>query len=208
MLERDPEQAPEDEHAESYAGYDADRATGDHRAAGGIARDRDTVEEEHRFRAFAQHRDRDHHEHHGHRARAAHHVLAHLLRVRRELAPVDGHPDVVPGEHRDGDAEDRGVEELLPHAFRELADLLRAKRDEDRTDQSRGEATDDVADAARDAGSRRRNDADDERGLEDFAEDDERGAEHIVYLATMTPLAVFSLNSPANLYSPAFNGPT
>ena len=42
-----------------------------------------------------------------------------------------------------------------------------------------------------------------------LAKDDERSAEHLgPHFATITPLAVFSLNSPTNGYSPALRGPT
>src|SRR5262249_42443590 len=130
------------------------------------------------------------------------------LSVGRELAPVHGHPYVVPREHHDGDAEDGGVEELLAHALGELADLLGAEGDEDRACKAGGKPAHDVARAPRNSIRRGSDDAHDQRGFEDFAENDERGSEHGGYLATTTPLAVFSLNSPTNLYSPALSGPT
>src|SRR5438132_192045 len=125
----------------------------------------------------------------------------------RKRAPVHRHPDVVPREHHHGDAEDRRVEELLAHALRKLRDRLRAARDDERADDAEREAAEDEAAPSGDPARRRAHDADDERGLEDFAEDDERGAEH-GYFATTTPFAVFSLYSPTNLYSPALRGPT
>ena len=47
-------------------------------------------------------------------------------------APCERHPEVVPGEHHDGDAEHRGVEELLAHAARHLRDAVGAERDDAR----------------------------------------------------------------------------
>ena len=50
--------------------------------------------------------------------------------------------------------------------------------------------------AAGDAARGGEHDADDEARLDDLAEDDDEGAEHLPYSTTTAPWAVASLNSP------------
>src|SRR6185295_9038183 len=78
--------------------------------------------------------------------------------------------------------------------------------DHQRAGEPEREARGDPASTPGDSARGRGHDADDEGGREDLAEYDDRSAEH-GYFATITPLAVFSLNSPTNLYSPGLSGP-
>ena len=115
---RNRHQAEIGDRAHGDAGDEAEQRTDQEIARGRAASGGKTIEEQRDLRALAHHRDGDDDRQRDERARAAAHLLAELARLGRELAPVARHPDVVPGEHADGEAEDRGVEQLLADAVR------------------------------------------------------------------------------------------
>ena len=138
----------------------------------------DPVQEEHGLRAFAQHREPDDDQQHRAFAPAVADRAADAARVGGERRAVRRHPQVVPGEHDDGDAQHRRVEEFLADAARQFGDALGAERDDAGAGEPGDDARREPAVAAGHGARRGGDDADDQRGLEDFAEDDDGGGEH------------------------------
>ena len=85
---------------------------------------------------------------------------------------------IVPGEHDDSDEQDGGVEQLLASAFEQGAELTGEGRDHGRASNAAKHAIGDPEAAACDTLGRGEHDADDQSGLNDFAEDDEERCKH------------------------------
>ena len=100
---------------------------------------------------------------------------AHLL---GDLAAVPRHPGVVPHQHDHGDAEHAGIEQFLAGAFEGLRDRAGEDGDQAGAEQAAEDAETDPAPAGGHAARRRHHDADDQAGFDDFAKDDDKGAEH------------------------------
>ena len=83
------------------------------------------------------------------------------------------HPDVVPAQHRDGGEQNASVEDLLPNAFHRLGDLVCEQGDQQGADQSAADAEREPPVAPRDHSCRRRDDRQNERGLQNFSENDQ-----------------------------------
>ena len=94
--------------------------------------------------------------------RAGPHRLADPLDVGGELAAMARHPDVVPGQHHDGDEEDRGVEDFLADPRQGLADRARKGGHERRADHAGQDARRDREPAAGEPFRHRQHDADDQ----------------------------------------------
>ena len=162
--ERRPDREPE--HA-------ADEKRGPRRAAG-----EDAVEEQHDFRALAQHRKSYHHDERGHRPLARAHRRTDRGHLGCHLAAVARHPDRVPHQHHHGGAEHAGVEQFLARTFERVGDGLGEQGDDAGTERAEEHAGRNPVSAAADAAGRSQHDADDQTGLDHFAEDDDERAEH------------------------------
>ena len=161
----------------------------------------DAVEEEHGLGAFAQHGEPDDDQQHRAFAAAVADRVADAARLGGERGAVRGHPQVVPGEHDDGDAEHRGVEELLTHAARHRRDAVGAERDERRAREARGDPAGEPAVApgiARVAAATMPTMSAASSTSRKTMTAVANMAARARYLATMTPFAVFSLYSPTN----------
>ena len=97
----------------------------------------DAVEEEDDLRSFAKHGDAADNGERGERALARGDGLADLADLGCEFAPVPRHPGVVPGEHADGEDQDRSVQEFLPGALEGVGDGAGEERDDGRANRAR-----------------------------------------------------------------------
>ncbi len=106
------------------------------------------------------------------------------------------HPDVVGDEHDDRDEQNRGVEDFLAHPRHRLGERARERGHEARAHDARRDAEPDHDAAAAHALGDREHDADDEARFDDFAKDDDQGAEHggslACYWTTRKPSVVAS----------------
>ena len=139
----------------------------------------DAVEEEHDFRAFAQNGDADDERHGEEGAAAEGDVAAHGLHFAGHLAAVAGHPDLVPAQHEDGGDQDAGVEDLLAGAVEGVLEGAGEQSEDGGAEDARADAACQPDGAAGDPLGCRHDDADDEAGFEDFAEDDDQACEHV-----------------------------
>jgi hypothetical protein len=93
---------------------------------------------------------------------------------------VARHPDIVPDQHHDRDREDSGVEQFLAYALEGVGDGVDESADQAGAHDADRDARPDIAAASRDAARHRHRDADNDAGLDDFAEDDDQCAEHAI----------------------------
>ena len=175
---RDRRQAEIGERGHADARDEPEQRADDEFAGGGSSGRDQAVHEERNLRAFAHHRDGADHSEREDRLRARPHRFADPLDVGCELAAMARHPDVVPGQHHDGDDEDRGVEDFLADPRQGFADRAGKGGHERRADQPRQDARPDGEPAARKPPRYREHDADDQPGLDDLAKDDDERAEH------------------------------
>ena len=112
---------------------------------------------------------------------------------------MPAHPDIVPAEHADRGKEDARVEQLLTHAFGGRGDRRGEDRHQRSAEHPRRDAARDPQSAPRRAAARRHDDADDQRGFEYLAEDDDCGRQHrdAPYLTMRRPV-VARLKSSKN----------
>ena len=96
-----------------------------------------------------------------------------------------GHPDIMPGEHRDRDAEDQSVEQLLPHAGKSFRHFSDEDRDKARADEAPKDSARDPLAAAGHSFRRRHHDADDNSGFDDFAKNNDQGGKHVLFLSSL-----------------------
>jgi len=174
---REVEQAEIEREAERRARDHASRAA-DQKSRRADAAARDAIEKEHDLGTLAQHGHADDDRHRIERPRADRHVMTDRLHLGGEFAAVAVHPDIVPAEHRHGDEENAGVEDFLAGAFERARDRAREARDQRRAGEARDDAEHEPARASRNALGRRRDDAQNERGFDDFAENDDQRGEH------------------------------
>ena len=138
----------------------------------------DAVEEQHDLRPLAHHRDGDDGGQSGERSLAEPHRLADFAQFGGHGAGVVRHPQDVPAQHDDGEAQDRGGEHLLAGAFERVGQRGGEGGHQAGAGGARGDAAGDPASAAGDALGRGQDDADDQAGLHGFAEDDDQADEH------------------------------
>src|SRR5215470_15046139 len=115
------------------------------------------------------------------------------------------HPDIVPGQHDHSEAQNRCVEQLLPHAFEQLRQGAREGGNETSCQAAREDTAGDPTIAIFDRARDREHDADDQAGFEDLAKDDDERREHEPepHSTTSAPRA-FSLKSSKNSWRPGF----
>ncbi len=193
VTRRDDHEAAIERPADRHAAREPERAAGPELRGIGAA-GRDAIEEEHDLGTLAQHREADDHEQHGQRSGAAGDVAADGRHLAREVGAVALHPDVVPAEHRRRRQQDTGVEHLLAEALERGGDPFGEAGDDERADDAERDAAGDPGAPARHGARRGEHDPDEERRLENLAQDDDRGCDHGT--ASSQPRAVFALNSP------------
>ncbi len=88
------------------------------------------------------------------------------------------HPDIVPGQHQYGEAENEGIEHFLAAAAEQIRQSGREQRHHAGAEDAGGDAARDPQGAAGDARGHGHDDADNQAGLEDFAEYDQQGGQH------------------------------
>ncbi len=142
-----------------------------------VGRD-DAVQEQRDLAAFAQDGDADHHGQRQQRLGAVRNGLADRAHFPGDFPAVMRHPDIVPGQHDHGDAEDCRVEQLLSHAREQLRQGTGERRDEAGRKRARQHPAADPAIAMRHRAGHREHDADDQSGFEYFAEHDDEGGQH------------------------------
>lgn len=108
------------------------------------------------------------------------------------------HPDIVPGQHHHGDAQNGCVEQLLPHARKKLRERARERRDDAGGKHARQHPAADPAIAIGNRAGHREHDADDQAGFEDLAKDDDECCQHGPAYCTTTAPRAFSLYSSKN----------
>ena len=140
------------------------------------------VEKQHDLAAFAQHGDADHDGQRQQRFRALDDGLPGRAQFAGEFGAVARHPDIVPGEHHDGERQDRGVEHFLPHAGEQVRQGAGKGRDHAGRENAGEHAAGDPLIAMRHRARDREHDADDQAGLEDFTEYDDQCGNHGVFL--------------------------
>ena len=152
----------------------------------------DAVEKQRDLAAFAQDGNADHHGQRQQRLAAVHDGLAGRAQFAGHFPAVMRHPDIVPGQHHHGDAQNGGVEQLLPHARKELRQRAGKGCDDAGRKRARQHPAADPAIAVRDRAGDREHDADDQSGFEHLAEDDDEGGEHGIstYCTVRAPRAL------------------
>jgi len=88
----------------------------------------------------------------------------------------------VPGQHHDCEGEDQSVEQLLPHPGEQVRQRAGKGRDDAGEENPRQHAAADPLIAMRHRARDREHDADDQAGLEDFAENDDQCGNHGAFL--------------------------
>lgn len=88
------------------------------------------------------------------------------------------HPYIVPAEHDHGNAQDYGIEHLLADAGHGVREGTGEHSEQAGAGGTAADAEGDPAGAAGHAPGRGQDDANDQAGLEDFAEDDEQAGQH------------------------------
>ncbi len=91
------------------------------------------------------------------------------------------HPDVVPHQHDDGDAEHAGIEQLLARALECVGDDAGKHRDDAGAEDAAADTDRYPTAATGDAARCRHHDADDEAGFNHFAKDNDECAEHDLF---------------------------
>jgi hypothetical protein len=188
----------------------AEGPPGEQRAGAQTTSCGDAIKEQHGLRAFAQHGQADNHRQHIKRPSPGDHRVANLSSGRGQFAPVARHPDVVPAEHSDREEQNHRVQQFLTDPGGGRGDLGGEQGYEAGADDASRQTGRDPEPAARCAGARCQDDADDQRGLEYLTKYDNGCPEHrdrLPYFTTMWPRAVFGLKSPKNSYFPGFSGP-
>jgi hypothetical protein len=138
----------------------------------------DNPERSVRLRAFAQDRQPYGKRERPERLRTAANVMAEPRRVGCEIAPVTGHPHIVPAEHQRSGEQDRGLEQLLAHALGHRTDRTGSGGDTERPQHADNDPPANPKSTLRCATARRHDNADDQRRFEDLSEDDNRGGQH------------------------------
>ena len=189
VLERDPQQPAIQHRAGRRPGGQAERGPAEHGAQADMPGRGDAIDEQHRLRAFAQHRRAGHHRKRGERPASLHHRLAQRARRAGHLPAVPGHPDVVPAQHPHGEQQDGAGEQLLPGAGEGVGDGSGERRHQGRAQQAAGDPGGDPGAAPPHADRGGHHDSDDQGGFQHLAEHDHGDGEHrgAPYFATIRP---------------------
>ena len=100
-----------------------------------------------------------------------------------------GHPDIVPGQHDNGEREHRGVEHFLPGAGERLGDQAGEQGDDTGTENTGRDAAKHIAQPMRHRLGHGEDDADDKPGFDNFTKDDDEGSDHNVPLSAISGVA-------------------
>ncbi len=139
----------------------------------------DAGEKQHDLAAFAHDRGGDGDAEHQHGFAALRHRLTERAQPRRHLARMLRHPHDVPSEHRDGQQQHRGREDLLTAPGEGVGDLRCKHCDHRRAGETDQHPQRHGASAPGHAARGGKHDADDKAGFENLTKDDDERCEHV-----------------------------